>query len=534
MRRSARGDNRADFPLPSSFRTFTLGAALLGTPAATAALHAGEAAHPDHGDIIPFCLVGDGTEGGGGGPLPIAVMIDEVEPNDSFGTPQIVGANLNERTAVEGSINSAGDVDFYSIALQQGDVVQFYVEALSLEHSVELKLHDALGDPMVTTRTAILAAPIFIAPNAPFITSPGGDAQDQSAALTWVVQETRDVVIRVATDAQFGASETGDYLLNITRVRAPIESAPPGTKLTIFLDFDGAMITQGDIYNPNPGPDPLSPLSAFLPNWGLSAGDEDAVIDAIVTQVEARIQSLAPLNPLFEYELTNSRDHPDTFGDPWVTRVIIGGTIAELGVSTIGIAESIDVGDFAPNQTAFVLLDILSSEGSGSSLNNIPRADGFTMIDAIGQALGIIVSHEFGHNLGGVHTENTNDVRSVMDAGGFNLPQNLFGVGEDGIFGTEDDDFVLFSLDAYIGSSPTGQLEGLEPTDFVAAIAFGAPTGCAADLTGDGEVNGADLASLLANWGTAAKGADFNGDGVIDGADLASLLSAWGPCEAVE
>ena len=52
---------------------------------------------------------------------------------------------------------------------------------------------------------------------------------------------------------------------------------------------------------------------------------------------------------------------------------------------------------------------------------------------------------------------------------------------------------------------------------------------CPADLDGDGSVNGADLATLLANWG-AAGAADLNGSGAVDGADLATLLASWGAC----
>ena len=50
------------------------------------------------------------------------------------------------------------------------------------------------------------------------------------------------------------------------------------------------------------------------------------------------------------------------------------------------------------------------------------------------------------------------------------------------------------------------------------------------DLTGDGGVDGADLANLLAQWGTDGA-ADFNGDGVVNGADLAQLLASWSPIE---
>lgn len=52
---------------------------------------------------------------------------------------------------------------------------------------------------------------------------------------------------------------------------------------------------------------------------------------------------------------------------------------------------------------------------------------------------------------------------------------------------------------------------------------------CPADLDGDGVVDGADLASLLASWNGSGS-ADLNGDGVVDGADLAAMLAAWGDC----
>jgi hypothetical protein len=53
-----------------------------------------------------------------------------------------------------------------------------------------------------------------------------------------------------------------------------------------------------------------------------------------------------------------------------------------------------------------------------------------------------------------------------------------------------------------------------------------------ADLYANGEVNGADLAILLSEWGTVAPGttSDIDGDGQVNGVDLAFLLAFWGPC----
>ena len=51
-----------------------------------------------------------------------------------------------------------------------------------------------------------------------------------------------------------------------------------------------------------------------------------------------------------------------------------------------------------------------------------------------------------------------------------------------------------------------------------------------ADLNGDGVVNGADLALVLADWGEPCLGcpSDINDDGLVNGADLALVLAAWG------
>lgn len=52
---------------------------------------------------------------------------------------------------------------------------------------------------------------------------------------------------------------------------------------------------------------------------------------------------------------------------------------------------------------------------------------------------------------------------------------------------------------------------------------------CLADLDGSGQVDGADLALVLSQWGGGGI-ADLTGDDIVDGADLAVVLAAWGPC----
>jgi hypothetical protein len=52
---------------------------------------------------------------------------------------------------------------------------------------------------------------------------------------------------------------------------------------------------------------------------------------------------------------------------------------------------------------------------------------------------------------------------------------------------------------------------------------------CAADLDGNGIVDGPDLGALLSQWGDAGS-ADLNGDGVAGAADLGIMLASWGAC----
>ena len=59
--------------------------------------------------------------------------------------------------------------------------------------------------------------------------------------------------------------------------------------------------------------------------------------------------------------MLNSRDNNDPMGQPGVSRVIVGGTVDELGFWTVGLAESVDPGNFAPAESAVVLLDQMSA-----------------------------------------------------------------------------------------------------------------------------------------------------------------------------
>lgn len=56
------------------------------------------------------------------------------------------------------------------------------------------------------------------------------------------------------------------------------------------------------------------------------------------------------------------------------------------------------------------------------------------------------------------------------------------------------------------------------------------PVPCPADIDLDGDIDGADLAFLLGDWGESGSAGDLNDDGTVNGADIALILGVWGSC----
>ena len=485
----------------------------------------------------PWCVIHESQAAlGTGGPLPVSGVSNETEPNDTAATANVITVDLGTRFQVLGDIVNGRDEDWCRVALAQGDIVQFFARGVGAtgvfpavgvyDASVSIQLY-------AVTSSSASAVP----PAAPFLSSATESTamRASESAMTWIVPATGDYLFQLLADQP---TSSGAYELNFTRVRPGLESAIPGSKQIIFLDFDGADVALADPFDPTLTPDStLTPLAGFLPLWGLAPTDENAVIDAIQAQITGNLLAVQALNPSFAFEVRNSRDNADPFGQPFVTRLVIGGTIAELGINLIGIAQSIDVGNFETAETAFILLDLMSDQSSVASLNVVPRDPGFSMISAIGRAVGTVASHELGHVLGCFHTESVaagvNMTRSVMDRGSMMFPVDSYGVGPDGVLGTADDEVVPYAVDEY-SINEVVRL-GSEPTGLLVAAALSTPAGCVGDINGDGFVDGADIAIILNAFGSVSNGptagpADLNRDGVVDGADLAVVLNAFGPC----
>jgi hypothetical protein len=254
---------------------------------------------------------------------------------------------------------------------------------------------------------------------------------------------------------------TGAYSAEVEVYRSGLETAGRRAVQTIFLDFDGARV-QTSVFG-GPGVRTLSPLSSFIGGWGLPARDEAALTDAVVAGVEENLRAdlvASGLNRRFDVRILNSKDDPDPYGKPNVSRIVVGGSIAESGIGTIGIASSIDPGNFGHQDDALVLLDLLSAPaGDPNSINTFVGPQTADVIDAVGQGVANITSHEAGHYLGSYHTLQFNPQANLMDQGG--ALANIIGTGPDEVLGTGDDVDVDFGEDVFV---PTEQLTGVENT----------------------------------------------------------------------
>jgi hypothetical protein len=213
----------------------------------------------------------------------------------------------------------------------------------------------------------------------------------------------------------------------------------------------------------------LSPFGSFVAKWGLTRSQEAVLIDRITATVRENIRQdliAKGLNPNLAVQVINSKDNRDIFGQTNVSRVIVGGTIEQSGIPTIGVAQYIDPGNYGHEDSGLVLLDVLSDSDpeNDASLNFYmhPRSD---RVGFVSRAVANVISHEIGN----YHTDNSNGKHLLMDSGGANFGTNLYGVGPDNIGGTADDEDIDFGTDSY---APEEGFTGLENTLNVSAWAY--------------------------------------------------------------
>ncbi len=379
---------------------------------------------------------------------------------------------------VRGGIDSPGDRDWFRIELNAGDVLGGTVMGRDdLDTTVGLFADDGtllvFNDDHWNLRWSRV-----IPDNSPL---PRLSSYSTDSAFYYVINTSGEYFIELGS---YEDSSAGKYKMDLVVARPGMEAEPVGTRQTLFVDFDGATVNAARFGGS--GTRTLSPLADFLPNWGLSAADENAVIDAILTSVEENLSQDIRQKGLngdyassgvpgeFDIEILNSRDHADEFGsNPLVAKVVVGGTQEEFGIYTVALAEHCDPGNFQYDDLAVVMLDRLSGPPSEiASLNQFPIHPTSSKIELVGVGVASLVVHEAGHLFGNLHTSRFNDVPNLMDSGGLGGLANRIGIGPDGKFGSPDDIDVDFGVDIY---APERTLSGI--TDTLNTIAFGLATG---------------------------------------------------------
>lgn len=288
---------------------------------------------------------------------------------------------------------------------------------------------------------------------------------DGNTVIDYIVEQTGQYSVAIS-------NSVGDYELELGVYRSGFERDTNRIQL-IYLDYNGGPVSKEPWFG-FPLITDHTPFSGFLPAWDLPDGEQD------IRRITARITDETRDN--LERELARSEENPnlgvvvlgndgtgvptwiepyieegsfDLFGFTFEISVVeVSGTINESFISTIGIAETIDPGNYAANESALVLLDILSAPASGISadftfsLNDVELAPWASKEDLVVVALGNIISHEVGHYIGNFHTDGFNPQQNLMDEGPGGL-FNLAGIGESGIFGAPDGLDVKFFDDLY-------------------------------------------------------------------------------------
>lgn len=403
-----------------------------------------------------------------------------------------------ESGSVTGEIGSEGeyelllalfdflDIDFYVFNLKKGDILAAAIKSQETEtlltvHSPNKKLE--VGTIFQTTFIYPLESPLSLAGN---------------TSVYYIAEKDGKYAVSVANNYR-------DYKLELFVTRPNLEKEG-GTQI-VFLDFDGGEFDVNAFFG-IPGSDvrQLSPFRDFLGNWRISDDPLTVFkltnrITSVVTENLKRDLSNSKINPNFNVVIIGNTGLDNNFtgtslstpsilnlqsedfnagnkyhglDDPTsalfgelefqtdlansvypISRVIVGGTIEESGIGTIGIAQSIDPGNFATEETALVLLDILSAPRAGDpssfSLNDIPLARGTTIEDLVVTALGNIISHEVGHCLGNWHTDGFDNTQTLMDEGAGGI-FSLIGMNPNGRFGDHLTIDVDFKTDAYSAS----------------------------------------------------------------------------------
>jgi hypothetical protein len=453
-----------------------------------------------------------------------SLTITEIENNSSLSRAQPIPlgtvAGKSQLVTISGTTVSGTtslDEDYYALDLSAGDLFSATIAGIGL---YDLSLNSSSGDLLITS-----LFPDLPSTGSPLLT--GGNI-----SFSAVIPATGRYFLRVSDGSLIPSTS---YTVRLQALRSTYEAESVGTKQILFVDFDGAII-RGEPFG-GPSTVRIPSLERTLATRGFLPTDTNPLIDGILADLSAKFQYLRnstngyyPTDGVaghFDIEIRNSRDHADPFGLPNVSRLIVGGDTASTGIGgVLGIAESVDVGNFRREETALVGIGEIQS----NALLGVVTAPAVSRVQLLAKATAIVAAHEAGHFFGAYHTQNLlfgNTAIQIMDTGGDSFAQRL-GAGLDNIVGTPDDIPMNFGADNYDPSA--APYSGFQ--DSLSTLAFGLSTGkVGGAITGrtfndrnrDGNINtGEDgLGSILVY-------ADYNTNGVADASEPKAFSASDG------
>ncbi|MGI9470071.1 MAG: Ig-like domain-containing protein [Rubripirellula sp.] len=336
----------------------------------------------------------------------------------------------------------------------------------------------------------------------------------------------------------------GNYTAGLRVYRPVVESLPIGSQQILYVDLDGGFYPRSVFSDgtglPQPGVVRIPGLRESLPLLGinqLDTGSYNRLIDLSIAETQRMFAELGNStngdyvntgNPGdFGITILNSRDHADPGFNPLVTRVILGGTVDDIEIDTIGISETIDIGNFSMDDIVIGALDSVLDIATIPPIG--PNA---SIVEAISDFLAFLISHEAGHSFGMRHTtsdtqpQKTGSLYNIMDQGPGSDFEDTMGIGPDGIFGTIDDVNVDFIDDVF------AQSEGLD--------GFNYTPGSLSNTLGTGTMGGGLSGRVFQDrlgdgFGAGDLGqagvlvyADVNNNGVLDPSEPRQITGADG------
>lgn len=424
------------------------------------------------------------SNGTAGGEPNAPFNTNEVEPNNIRATANFLplgnGSNQNSVVNVTGQMQNIFDEDFYAFDLKKGDIFDARVTTAPTSPLPAAILYNSIGTELLFTQGLFLPGVSgAAATKSPRFTT-------GSTTLTYVIDTDGRYYFRVG-DA------SGAYSLNLRTYRPTLEQEPIGTQQIVFLDFDGSTI-RTDLINLAPAGTGVTlrvpAFSTYATQLGITQAQVPGVIERITRNVEGKLRTSLASNTSngfysssgnpgdFDVKVVSSNDG-DFWGQPNVSRILVGGTQATLAPAIpglLGIAQRVDIGNFDREDTSLVLLDALISDATNLLITSpfyIPRSGTVTNIDLFVELTSVVIAHEMGHNLGAIHQDPNNTVYGLIDQ--FYSGVISSGSGLDGVFGTTDDVTLKFLTDDY---APTqGAIFGGGINNSGQALAFTQPTG---------------------------------------------------------